>query len=202
MARLLLLNKPYGVLTQFTDPDGRATLADYVDVPDVYPAGRLDRDSEGLVLLTDDGVAQARISDPASGLDKAYWVQVEGTPDERALAQLTAGVELRDGRARAKAARVIDEPPGLWPRATPIRERKSIPTAWLELVVDEGRNRMIRRLTAAVGLPTLRLVRWRVGSWTVDGLAPGEWLEVDAAPLVRRRAYRRPPPRARGPARS
>lgn len=202
MARLFLLNKPYGVLTQFTDKDGRPTLADFVDVPGVYPAGRLDRDSEGLVLLTDDGVAQARIADPASGIDKAYWVQVEGVPTDDAVVRLTAGVPLKDGVARAKAARVIDEPPGLWPRATPIRERKSIPTAWLELVVDEGRNRMIRRMTAAVGLPTLRLVRWRVGSWTVAGIAPGAWLEVDASPLVRRRAYRRSTSRARGPARS
>ena len=202
MARLILLNKPFGVLSQFTDKEGRSTLADFVSVPGVYAAGRLDRDSEGLLLLTDDGVVQARIADPRSALDKAYWVQIEGTPDEAALAALEGGVELNDGIARAIAARVIDEPPGLWPRSTPVRERKSIPTAWLELVIDEGRNRMVRRMTAAVGLPTLRLIRWRVGSWTLAGLEPGQWLEADASPLLRRRAFRRSPSRAPGPARN
>ena len=202
MARLILLNKPFGVLSQFTDKDGRPTLADYVPVPGVYAAGRLDRDSEGLLLLTDDGVVQARIADPRSALDKADWVQVEGTPDAAALAALTGGVQLNDGLARAVSARAIDEPPALWPRATPVRVRKSSPTAWLELVIDEGRNRMVRRMTAAVGLPTLRLVRWRVGSWTVDGIEPGRWLDADAAPLLRRRAFRRSPSRAPKPARN
>jgi 23S rRNA pseudouridine2457 synthase len=202
MARLILLNKPFGVLSQFTDKEGRPTLADFVPIPGVYAAGRLDRDSEGLLLLTDDGVVQARIADPRSELDKAYWVQVEGVPDAAALAALKEGVKLKDGPARALSARLIDEPPGLWPRAVPIRERKAIPTAWLELVIDEGRNRMVRRMTAAVGLPTLRLIRWRVGSWTLDGIEPGRWLDADAAPLLRRRAFRRSPSRAPGPARN
>ena len=146
MARLILLNKPYGVLSQFTDKEGRPTLADFVPVPGVYAAGRLDRDSEGLLLLTDDGVIQARIADPRSALDKAYWVQVEGTPDAAALAALTAGVQLNDGAARALSARAIDAPPGLWPRDVPVRVRKSIPTAWLELVIDEGRRCADRHL--------------------------------------------------------
>lgn len=202
MPRLLLLNKPYDVLSQFTDADGRATLAVHVAVPGVYAAGRLDRDSEGLLALTDDGRLQARIAE----LDKAYWVQVEGTPDARALEVLCEGVVLKDGVARAVAARVIDEPPGLWPRPVPVRYRKSIPTAWLEVVVDEGRNRMVRRMTAAAGLPTLRLIRWRIGSWTLDGIEPGAWIEVDPAPLLRKRPPRRGGPRstsrARGPARN
>lgn len=170
----VLLNKPFRVLSQFRDPDGRPTLANYVNVPGVYPAGRLDRDSEGLILLTDDGPLQARIAEPRHKLPKRYWVQVEGEPDAGRLARLERGVHLKDGSARALAARSVDEPVGLWPRDPPIRERRNIPTHWLELVIDEGRNRQVRRMTAAVGLPTLRLVRHRIGPWALDGLGPGE----------------------------
>ena len=178
MARLILFNKPYGVLTQFTDSAGRATLADFVDVPDVYAAGRLDRDSEGLVLLTDDGRLQHHIADPRHKLEKIYWVQVEGEIDEPALERLRRGVILNDGPTRPALARRIAEPAGLWPREPPVRFRKSVPTTWLELTLREGRNRQVRRMTAAVGFPTLRLIRWRVGPWTLDGLAPGTWREV------------------------
>ncbi|MDJ0711345.1 MAG: pseudouridine synthase [Woeseiaceae bacterium] len=170
-----MLNKPYQVLSQFRDTDGRATLADYVDVPDVYPAGRLDFDSEGLLLLTDEGRLQARISHPRSQTRKTYWAQVEGIPEERQLRQLVRGVRLKDGPARAVSARLIDEPANLWVRDPPIRYRKSVPDSWLEIVLTEGRNRQVRRMTAAVGLPTLRLVRYAVGDWTVDGLDPGQW---------------------------
>lgn len=179
MARLILFNKPYGVLTQFTDRErGRPTLADYIPLPGVYPAGRLDRDSEGLLLLTDDGAWQARIADPRHKTAKVYWAQVEGVPDEAALERLTRGVTLNDGPARALAARPIGEPPGLWPRDPPIRRRAAIPDNWIELSLREGRNRQVRRMTAAVGLPTLRLVRWAVGEWTLEGLAPGQWREI------------------------
>jgi 23S rRNA pseudouridine2457 synthase len=172
---VVLLNKPYGVLCQFTDAAGRATLSGLVDVPDVYPAGRLDADSEGLVVLTSSGPLQARIAQPRSGLRKTYWVQVEGTLAADALAALVGGVELRDGPARAVEAREIAEPSHLWPRNPPIRVRKAIPTAWLAVTLDEGRNRQVRRMTAAVGLPALRLVRASVGAWTLEGLAPGQW---------------------------
>ena len=175
MSRLLLFNKPYDVLTQFTDAGGRATLADYIDVPGVYAAGRLDRDSEGLVLLTDDGRLQHRIADPRHAMSKTYWVQVEGEPTEAALQALRDGVELKDGLTRPAKVRRIDEPPALWPRDPPVRYRKTVPTAWLALTLSEGRNRQVRRMTAAVGHPTLRLIRYRIGSWTLDGLAPGEW---------------------------
>jgi len=171
---LVLLNKPYRVLCQFTDPDGRPTLADYVNVPDVYPAGRLDFDSEGLLLLTDDGALQDRISHPRRKLVKRYWVQVEGIPTSDALAALCNGVRLKDGPATAVSASPIGEPPGLWPRVPPIRQRKSVPDSWLDLALAEGRNRQVRRMTAAVGLPTLRLVRHSIGPWSLDGLAPGE----------------------------
>ena len=177
--RLLLLNKPFDVLTQFVDADGRATLKDFVDVPGVYPAGRLDRDSEGLLLLTNDGRLQARIADPKHKLPKTYWVQVEGEVSEEQLERLRRGVELNDGLTLPAEARRLDEP-ALWPRNPPVRFRKSVPTAWLELVIREGRNRQVRRMTAAVGLPTLRLVRVRIGSWSLDGLQPGEWREVPA----------------------
>lgn len=177
MARLLILNKPYGVLCQFSGNGARATLADFVDVADVYPAGRLDADSEGLVVLTDDGPLQARIADPRHRLEKTYWVQVEGTPGAAALEALRRGVELRDGPTRPARARLIREP-ALWPREPPIRVRKAIPTAWLEIALREGRNRQIRRMTAKIGIPTLRLVRVRVGPWKLEGLGPGQWREA------------------------
>ena len=172
---LILLNKPFKVLSQFRDADGRATLGDYVDVPGVYPAGRLDSDSEGLLLLTDDGPLQARISQPKSGTRKTYWAQVEGTPSQEQLDRLVSGVTLKDGSARAVSARQIAEPADLWPRDPPIRYRASIPDNWIEIVLTEGRNRQVRRMTAAVGLPTLRLIRYSVGDWNVAGLQPGEW---------------------------
>jgi len=179
MSRLLLLNKPFGVICQFTPEGGHASLADFVRVPGVYPAGRLDTDSEGLVVLTDDGKLQAAVSDPRHKLAKGYWVQVEGTPAKAALQRLRDGVELRDGKTLPARARPIAAPAGLWPRDPPIRLRRAIPTAWIDLELREGRNRQVRRMTAAVGLPTLRLVRHRVGPWNIAGLAPGEWCEED-----------------------
>ena len=175
MASVILLNKPFGVLCQFSASGARTTLKAFVPVAGVYPAGRLDADSEGLVVLTADGRLQARIADPRHELEKRYWVQVEGTVTEAALARLRTGVVLRDGQTRPASARAIREPAGLWPRDPPIRSRKEIPTAWIELGLTEGRNRQVRRMTAAVGLPTLRLVRFRVGPWDLDGLAPGAW---------------------------
>ncbi len=170
----MLLNKPFRVLCQFTDPDGRPTLADYVDIPGVYPAGRLDYDSEGLMLLTDDGGLQARISQPSSKLVKVYRAQIEGVPTQQQLDELEAGVKLKDGSARAVFARAIDPPDGLWDRDPPIRERKSVPDSWIEIGLTEGRNRQVRRMSAAVGLPTLRLIRWKIGPWSLQGLEPGE----------------------------
>lgn len=180
MSRLLLLNKPYGVLSQFTGgKDGeRDTMAHLVDVPGVYPAGRLDKDSEGLLLLTDDGRLQARIAEPRYKLPKTYLAQVEGVPDAPSLEALRRGVKLRDGMTAPAKAELV-EPPPLWERDPPIRYRKNIPESWIELTITEGKNRQVRRMTAAVGLPTLRLVRWRVGGWTVEGLAPGEWRDVE-----------------------
>jgi 23S rRNA pseudouridine2457 synthase len=183
VGRLLLLNKPYAALCQFTAEAGRASLADFVPVRGVYPAGRLDADSEGLVLLTDDGRLQAAIADPRHKLAKAYWVQVEGDPSPAALRALQRGVELRDGPTLPARARAIGEPAGLWPREPPIRYRRLIPTAWIDLELRQGRNRQVRRMTAAVGLPTLRLVRYRIGPWTVEGLAPGQWREVEMPAL-------------------
>ncbi len=175
---LLLFNKPYDVLSQFTDEgSGRKTLADFITVPGVYPAGRLDRDSEGLLLLTDDGRLQARIADPRFKTEKTYLVQVEGEPDAAQLDALRRGVTLKDGPTLPAEAERID-PPSLWPRHPPIRVRKSIPDCWLRLTIREGRNRQVRRMTAAVGLPTLRLVRWRIGPWSLDDLAPGTWREA------------------------
>lgn len=178
---LIRFNKPMNVLSQFTDrgTEGspRATLSDYIDVPGIYPAGRLDRDSEGLLLLTDDGRLQARIADPKFKLSKTYLVQVEGVVEGAALEQLRRGVRLNDGMTRPAQAEAID-PPALWPRDPPVRFRKSVLDSWLRLTITEGRNRQVRRMTAAVGLPTLRLVRWAVGDWTLDGLAPGEWREA------------------------
>ncbi|MDH4046546.1 MAG: pseudouridine synthase [Gammaproteobacteria bacterium] len=171
---LILLNKPFRVLSQFRDDNGRETLASYIREKDVYPAGRLDLDSEGLLLLTDDGALQARISEPGSKLAKTYRVQVEGLATSRQLDSLCRGVQLKDGPASALTARIVDEPSVLWPRDPPIRFRADIPTSWLELAIDEGRNRQVRRMTAAVGLPTLRLIRVRIGPWTLDSLAPGQ----------------------------
>jgi 23S rRNA pseudouridine2457 synthase len=175
---LILLNKPFRVLSQFRDAEGRSTLADFVDIPGIYPAGRLDYDSEGLLLLTDDGKLQARISQPRSKTRKTYWAQVEGEPTVQQLQQLTRGVPLKDGMARAESAQGIDAPAWIWDRDPPIRYRKNVPDSWIEIVLTEGRNRQVRRMTAAVGLPTLRLIRYSVGQWTVEGLAPGHWRQV------------------------
>jgi 23S rRNA pseudouridine2457 synthase len=213
---LVLFNKPFQVLPQFSSPDGRRSLADFLSLPGFYPAGRLDYDSEGLMLLTDFGPWQARISQPGSPLAKRYRVQVEGSPTDAGLEPLRRGLTLSDGPTRPAPAHRIEEPQGLWPRVPPIRVRKAIPTAWIELELKEGRNRQVRRMTAAVGLPTLRLIRWAVGPWTVEGLAPGQWREVPQAeaeavlavgrrelPAVRSTGRRsRSASRARGPARN
>ena len=179
MSRLILLNKPFGVLSQFTGGKEGAddTLAHLVDVPGVYPAGRLDKDSEGLLLLTDDGRLQARIAEPRHKMRKTYLAQVEGEVGAEALDRLAKGVELKDGKTRPARARKIDPPP-VWERDPPVRYRKSVPDSWIALEITEGKNRQVRRMTAAVDLPTLRLVRWRIGDWSVDGLAPGEWREL------------------------
>ena len=177
MAGVILFNKPWGVLSQFTDERQsapRRTLADFIDMPGVYPAGRLDFDSEGLLVLTGDGRLQARIADPRYKLSKTYLVQVEGEPDMAALSRLRDGVRLKDGTTMPASVKRIDAP-ALWPRDPPIRVRKTIPDCWLRLTIQEGRNRQVRRMTAAIGHPTLRLVRWAVGDWTLEGLAPGTW---------------------------
>lgn len=179
MSRLILFNKPYGVLSQFTDrgtETERATLSEYIDLPGVYPAGRLDRDSEGLLLLTDDGGLQTRIADPKYKMPKTYLVQVEGEPDEASLALLRNGIHLKDGLTRPAEAERIPQP-DLWPRDPPVRYRKTVPDCWLKLTIREGRNRQVRRMTAASGHPTLRLIRWAIGDWTLDNLDPGSWRE-------------------------
>ncbi len=176
---LIALNKPYGVICKFSPEPGKRTLTDYVEVRGVYPAGRLDTDSEGLLLLTDDGTLQARIADPRHKLAKVYWAQVEGVPSGDALARLRAGVDLGDFVTRPAAALLIDEPASLWPREPPIRYRAKIPTAWLELTLREGKNRQVRRMTAKVGFPTLRLVRVGIGGMSLEGLTPGEWREIE-----------------------
>ena len=179
--RIILFNKPFNVLCQFTDPGGRPTLADYIPVPGVYAAGRLDYDSEGLLVLTDTGQLQHRIANPRAKLAKSYWVQVEGVPTATALRELADGVLLRDGRSRPAIVEQI-EPPAVWPRQPPIRERRLIPTSWLSITLTEGRNRQIRRMTASVGLPTLRLIRYSVGPWQLDTLQPGEWRSTTTLP--------------------
>jgi len=180
-SRLIRFNKPYGVLSQFTAEGAWRGLKEFIDLPDVYVAGRLDADSEGLLLLTNDGKLQARIADPRFKMDKTYWVQVEGVPDETALAALRQGVMLKDGLTRPARARAMPAPPGLWDRDPPVRVRKAIPTAWIELVIQEGRNRQVRRMTAAVGFPTLRLIRAAIGPHSLDGLSPGQWVDAGMA---------------------
>lgn len=189
MSRLVLFNKPYGVLTQFTDVQGRPTLTDFIPLPGVYTAGRLDMDSEGLVVLTDDGMLQTRIADPRHKLPKTYWVQVEGTPTDEVVRRLMAGVDLGDFVTRRCGVRHMDAPPDIWERCPPIRYRALIPTSWLEIVLHEGKNRQVRRMTAKVGFPTLRLIRRAVGDWTLDGLLPGQWREIAVSrqPAVKRR---------------
>ncbi len=191
MSSLYLLNKPFNVLPTFTDDQGRDTLAQFIDIPNIYAAGRLDYDSEGLLVLTSDGELQHRLAHPKFKLPKTYWVQVEGSITEQALEQLRQGVELKDGLTRPAKAKIIEinEP---WPRTPPIRERKNIPTSWIELIISEGRNRQVRRMTAAVGFPTLRLIRYAVGEWSIDNLAPGEWRqeEVNLSPLPKRANHR------------
>lgn len=184
MTRLILFNKPYGVLCQFTDGSAgsaRPTLSDFIDVPGVYPAGRLDLDSEGLLLLTDDGRLQARIADPRFKMPKTYLVQVEGEVEEASLELLRQGVRLKDGLTLPAEAERITAP-ALWPRDPPVRFRKSVPDCWLRLTIREGRNRQVRRMTAAIGHPTLRLVRWSIGGWTIEGIEPGQWRQAEPHP--------------------
>jgi 23S rRNA pseudouridine2457 synthase len=190
MSSIILLNKPYGVLCQFSPEGGRQTLKDFVAEPDVYPAGRLDADSEGLVVLTADGALQHRIADPRHKQPKTYFVQVEGIPTPAALDELQSGVVLDGTKTQPAKVQPVDEPAWVWPRTPAIRERRLIPTAWLRIVIAEGKNRQVRRMTAAVGLPTLRLIRHSVGDWSVDGLAPGEWRELEVASPKRSAARR------------
>lgn len=190
MSQILLFNKPCGVLTQFTPEGGKPCLKDYIDIPGVYAAGRLDADSEGLVVLTDDGALQARISQPRHKLAKIYWAQVEGVPTNEALARMAAGLDLGDFVTQPCAVALMPEPPQLWPRDPPIRYRAAIPTSWLRIVLREGKNRQVRRMTAKIGFPTLRLIRWAVGEWTLEDLAPGQWRRIES-PSVRRRPQQR-----------
>ncbi len=203
MADLILFNKPFQVLCQFTDEpakDGqkrRATLADWIRIPNIYPAGRLDYDSEGLLLLTSDGALQHRIASPEQKMPKTYWVQVEGEISASAIDQLAAGVTLKDGRTRAAKARKMDEPE-LWPRVPPVRQRNTVPTSWLELTITEGRNRQVRRMTAAVGFPTLRLIRYRIGDWSLDGLEPGKYRKIPVNLPTTPKSAKRPIPTKSG----
>ncbi len=182
MTRIVLFNKPFGVLSQFTDAgtagSPRKTLSDFIDVPGVYAAGRLDKDSEGLLVLTDNGRLQHRISDPRHKTSKTYWVQVEGIPGDDSLQQLRDGVMLKDGMTAPAQIRQMDAPDPLWPRDPPVRFRKSVPDCWIEVTISEGRNRQVRRMTAAIGHPTLRLIRYRVGDWTIEGIENGTWREA------------------------
>ncbi len=196
MSRVVLFNKPFGVLCQFGEQDGRPVLADHIDRPGVYPAGRLDHDSEGLLLLTDDGLLQARIADPRFKLAKTYWAQVDGAISDAAIARLAAGVELNDGPTLPADCHRL-ETPALWERVPPVRYRAAIPTSWIALTIREGRNRQVRRMTAAVGFPTLRLVRVAIGPWSLEGLAPGEWKEIE----VNNSDLPAPPDAAPGPGR-
>ncbi len=188
MARIILFNKPYGVLSQFTSEDGHPGLKEFIPLSGVYAAGRLDADSEGLLILTDDGRLQHRLTDPKHKLAKTYWVQVEGVPDEAALEKLRRGLDLGDFVTRPAQARLIEEPAGLWPRNPPVRFRKSVPTRWLELTIAEGKNRQVRRMTAKVGFPTLRLVRWAIGDWSLSGLEPGQWRDAVPGPAAAKAA--------------
>ena len=189
--RCLLLNKPFQVLSRFTDEGSRTTLREFVRLKNVYPAGRLDYDSEGLLFLTDNGDLQSRLSNPRYGLRKVYWAQVEGAAQQLAIQRLSEGVKLKDGLTRPAEVRVIEEPDELWPRNPPIRFRKHIPTHWLEIGITEGRNRQVRRMTAAVGLPTLRLIRCSIGPWTLAGLAPGELRELDPGEVMQQLRFQR-----------
>ena len=183
MATFILFNKPFGVICQFSRDGDKPTLKDFIKVPEVYPAGRLDTDSEGLLLLTDDGRWQARIADPKGKMPKTYWAQVEGSPDDDALARLRAGLDLGDFVSAPAEVECLSEPPGLWPRNPPIRFRANIPTTWLAITIAEGKNRQVRRMTAKAGHPTLRLIRSRIGPWALDDLAPGAWRETRVAPV-------------------
>lgn len=179
MSQIILFNKPYGVLSQFTDEAGHPGLGQFLNKPGFYPAGRLDRDSEGLLVLTDDGALQHRISHPKKKMAKTYWVQVEGIAEQDAIKALVDGVSLKDGLTRPAQVKLIDEPINLWERDPPIRQRKNKPTSWLEITIKEGKNRQVRRMTAAIGLPTLRLIRWSIGPWSIDSLQPKAWKITD-----------------------